>query len=350
MSPKKKKNNNNNNKAKLREERLRDIQKEDSELDEIEKLIASSEIDNEENIENKAENDSDNIIDEDTLSDEIETSNDKDVLEDNDADKKENLQVASEKDNEVEKDEEDDFFKKLEKDEIKTFKQRKDNDKEEVLSMLSEIISSNKKIIVWGSVLAVLIIALIIALVVDASSKKNSSDSKLKKVSTAGQLSAVECTDSEIVGIVEKYFEALANGDFDTLSNVMDSTDNINPEVLKKESEYIDGYVNIKCYAKEGLTEGENVVFVSYENQIMNIATPAPGAVVLYIKKSEDGSYKIHNGIKDSGISELVDKYSKEKDIKEMNEYVNIRFKEACEKDEDLEMFYNALINASSAE
>ena len=328
MSTKKNKNKKNKreNNIKSREERLKDIAREDRELDEIEKLIADNES-------------------------EYEPDDKKEIkpIATEDNSKKE----QTKKDNAADEDIEDDFFAKLDKEDIKTFKVRKSEKKKKnvlsdgIISFIAEYTKGNTRYAIWGSVLAVLIISLIIALAVDASNKDKDYGKKKIAVNTSGEL--IPSQDKEIVELVKHYYKAVNKCDTITLENILDSSDGIDIERLKSQSQYIEGYNNIKCYVKNGLKDDEYIVYVYYEIKILDIATQAPGAEVLYVVKSSDGSYKICNNIQDNAdVKKLIDKLSKSKDVEKFNSDVDKKMTEACEKDEDLKKFYDALMSASA--
>lgn len=293
-------------------ERLKHIDDEDKELDELEKIIANSEDKDEFNEEN------------------------------GDGDTEQNSEENVE-------DEKDDFFASLDKQEqdIKPFSERKKkrNGSKYDITKIVELVKQNTKYAIWGSIISVLFIALIIALAVDAGNKNNSSADSEKK--TADN-KLIKNNNNEIEKLVNTYFSALVSCDVDKLSEIMDSVENISTEALKKESEYIEEYKNIECYTKKGIAKNEYVVYVYYENKILNIEALAPGAIILYVKKDEEkGVYRIHNGISDTEISKYISKLSEDKDIKQFNKDVDNKLKKACENDADLKAFYDALISAS---
>lgn len=280
-----------------RNERLKYIDDEDKELDELEKIISDSE--------NKGS-----------------------------SDKKE--------------DENDDFFASLDKDEqeIKTFSERKKkkNENKYDFTKITDFVKQNTKYAIWGSIISVLMIALVIALAVDAGNKGSSSTKTAKK--TAGN-KLIKNTNKEIEELVNTYFTSRVACDVDRLSGIMDSVENISVEALQNESKYIEGYENIECYTKKGLAQNEYVVYVYYENKILNIETLAPGAVILYVKKdAEKGVFRIHNGIRDTEISKYISELSEDEDIKQFNKDVDEKLKKACDNDADLKAFYEALISA----
>lgn len=316
MSSKKSKKRTNSQKAAVNQknERLKHIDDEDKELDELEKIIAKSE--NGDNIDEEISNSDNEKSSEDNIEDE---------------------------------NEEDDFFASLDKQEkdIKPYNERNKKKSESKFDFTSiiDLVKQNTKYAIWGSIVAVLFIALVIALAVDSGNKNSDSAKKDNKV-TGNKL--IKNSNKEIEELVNTYFSSLVSCDVDKLAEIMDSVENISVEALKKESEYIEEYRNIECYTKKGIAKNEYVVYVYYENKILNIETLAPGAIILYVKKDEEkGVYRIHNGISDTEIAKHISKLSEDKDIKQFNKDVDEKFKKACESDADLKAFYDALVSAA---
>ena len=316
----KRKSNTRNKSYNRKNERFKYTEDEDSELDELEKIIADSE--------NAVTNDEESSTEEEhDINEEINEN----INEGNDDAGEEN----------------EDFFASLDKEELQTFRHRKEKEGGNVsgIDKILKFVKGNTRYAIWGSVVAVLFIALIIALAVDAGNKGSGSKDEVKK-KQENTLNAN--ADKEIETLVNDYFSAIVSCDVNKLSEIMDSTGSISEDNLKKESEYIEEYKNIKCYTKNGINSGEYVVYVYYENKILNINTLAPGAVILYVKKDEEkGIYRIHNGINDTEISNYISKLSEDEDVIKFNKDVDNKFKEACENDADLKAFYDALISAS---
>lgn len=58
---------------------------------------------------------------------------------------------------------------------------------------------------------------------------------------------------------------------------------------LQYDARYTEGYRNIICYTKPGLTEGSYLVYVSYDLKFKNSLTLAPGFLWNYVKPGADG-------------------------------------------------------------
>lgn len=340
MSSKKSKKRNKSGSRNLKNIRLKYMENEDKELDELEEIISKSETESKEN-ENSA-NEGDYITD-DYLNDESYE----------DIEEEEGVEEAFDE-NPSEEEENEDFFASLDAkdEEVKTFKERKSKRTKKILpDSLNEFVKDNFKCVICGSAIGVLAIALIIALAFDRSGKDLSGDAK---VHTSGNITKdvlQETDDKAIVELVNNYFTALTEGDLNKLSEIMDSVDGISADTLKAEGEYIEEYKNVKCYVKDGLNKNEYVVYVYYENKILNIDTLAPGAIILYIKKdASSNEYKIQSNINDEKISKYIKKLSKEKDIINFNKEVDDKLDKACLEDPDLKALRDALISSGNKE
>lgn len=313
---------------KTKNDRLKYMENEDKELSELEEIIAKSKsvanaADSSDNYEKKLD-----YINDDYLNDESYDDND-----------------------------DGDFFASLdaEDEKIKVIRERikakkpKSSSKFDIKKYLpeniSEFISKNTKYVICGSIIGVLTIALIVALAFDRASMNDNTKSAVHTNGTLSKDVLVETKNSEIVELVNNYFTALVEGNLEKLSLVMDSIDGISEDTLKLEGEYIEEYKNVKCYVKDGLNKHEYVIYVYYENKILNINTLAPGAIILYVVEGADG-YRIHNNINESEISAYINKLSKGKDVVDFNKEVDNKLDEACEKDTDLKALRDALISS----
>lgn len=203
-------------------------------------------------------------------------------------------------------------------------------------------LSREVKRLIWVCVVSFLFLCLVIALFCDAKNSRDEID-----VTTSGQFR--KSVNKQIEELVNKYYTAVSTCDINMLADVMDSVGGLTPEKLKKQSEYIEKYENIKIFTKKGVHANEYVVYVYYENKIVNIDTLAPGGIVMYVMLNDDkDKYIIHNGIKDNDIADRIAELSKDDDVKKFNKSINDKLNEACEKDENLKNFYEALMSTTN--
>ena len=152
--------------------------------------------------------------------------------------------------------------------------------------------------------------------------------------------------------LVSAYFDAVQNCDVEALSALVDSTDSISTEQLQAEREFVEGYQNISCYTLNGPTEGTYVVYVSYDMKFLNVETPAPCLIRLYVCTNAEGGLYIFN--QENSMDGTVVSYMKEvnarEDVKALMSDVDARLTEAMAADEALNALVNKLHGNTSAE
>ena len=198
----------------------------------------------------------------------------------------------------------------------------------------NKLLEKEKRAINWDK----RVILVIASIVVDAccSSSKDKdfsvSDVKLKEV-----------TNEKVINLMNDYILAVQNADMEALAKVVDNIENISAEKLARESEYIEKYENIKLNYVKGIKEGELVIFMSYDNKIMNIDTLAPGAMMVYVLKDDD-KYLVHTGIQnDEAVLKYLEELANNKNVIEFNDKINKAFEEACKNDKNLAEFKAAI-------
>ena len=153
--------------------------------------------------------------------------------------------------------------------------------------------------------------------------------------------------DEDIQELVENYFAAISACDAEALAKYVDDIGDITTDTLEANAQYIETYENIECYTKMGLYDNTYIVYVYYENKILNIETKAPGATTLYVIRDEEtDTVCIHNGVTTGEIASYIEAVSNEDDVVEFFAEVNQKLSEACESDEDLKAFYEGLTSA----
>ncbi|MDO4331023.1 MAG: hypothetical protein Q4C66_17035 [Lachnospiraceae bacterium] len=100
---------------------------------------------------------------------------------------------------------------------------------------------------------------------------------------------------SEVQDLMNRYFAAKQNADAEAIYQMFGWTDQTGIDNLRRQlqydARYTEGYRNIACYMKPGITEGTYLVYVSYDLKFNNSLTMAPGLLWNYVKMGEDGNY-----------------------------------------------------------
>lgn len=186
----------------------------------------------------------------------------------------------------------------------------------------------------------VLSVALLSALIVDVVTHKEDSGNE----ALADDVRVLkDVTNKDIISLVNNYIEAVQNCDMKRLETLVDNIENVSEEKLQRESEYIEKYENIQMKFIKGLHEDEFVIFVSYDNKILNIDTLTPGAMMLYVVNGSSG-YRVRTGVnKDTELMDFINKLGENESVVKFNEDIDNAFKEACKKDKKLAEFIDAI-------
>ena len=150
---------------------------------------------------------------------------------------------------------------------------------------------------------------------------------------------------AEIDTLIQTYYSAMLDTDEEMLASIMTDASVINIEVISKKLEYISDYHNIICYTKPGVKDGDYVVYATHEMEVASIETYAPSIDQFYVT-TVDGKLYLCFGDLETDILALLQEYIKSEEVKELIAKVNLAFKEACDRDQDLKDFY---INLTSS-
>lgn len=248
-------------------------------------------------------------------------------------------------------------------DELKSRQEKPDDDKkkeeggsrtqERADNSFSEFLQMYGKYMVMA--LAAIIVVVVVIIVVGGMKKDTNETESSASVSAAAESSETAAPPELPGGTLEKdshqaintlvnaYFAAVQNCDVEALSGLVDSTDSISVEQLQAEREFVEGYQNISCYTLNGPADGTYVVYVAYDMKFLNVETPAPCLIRLYVCTNSEGGLYIFN--QESGMDSTVVSYMEQingrEDVKALMGDVDSRLTEAMAADEAL----NALVS-----
>lgn len=144
--------------------------------------------------------------------------------------------------------------------------------------------------------------------------------------------------------LINTYFTVMKNADEAGYMNIV-SGDEMTHDKLVKKGEFIEDYLNIACYTKPGMSEGEYVAFVYYEVKFRNIDTPAPSMIRLYVCSNHDGAMYIYAGDVDAELAEYINIVSNDAELRQLENQTNQKLKDACASDDKLAALYQLLID-----
>ncbi len=208
-----------------------------------------------------------------------------------------------------------------------------------------------KKIRIDMIIAAVVILAVIagvIGLIVHFAGKSTDSAS-----TATNDNPLIEEKYPEISDVIKNYLEAYLLEDSQErlaiLAQYVDNMGDISEGDVAQRT-YIDSYSDIECYTKEGPYENTYVVYAYYHMEFKNISTSAPGITRFYvIRDSNTGNVYIHNGVS-GDVEKYIEDVTKDEDVQELFQEVNMELEEALASDERLKEFFDKMQTETTQE
>jgi len=215
------------------------------------------------------------------------------------------------------------------------------NDKKWNLQQLRHLAVPTAKIILPAAAL-VIVIATIITLIQSKRIKESETAATFTEATTES-VAAVDVLSEPLEEnaypavneFATSFYQALANGDMDTVLALRDYTSDKERLTYEKKSEYIESYNNITCYTKDALEEGSYYLYVYYEVKFKNIDTLVPGLNTFYVYTNDEGQLRIDGNMEES-VTAALKLVTNQDDVKDLFNKVNVSYKEAVAGDEAL--------------
>ncbi len=147
----------------------------------------------------------------------------------------------------------------------------------------------------------------------------------------------------EINELIRKYYQAAASGDVDTINALKDYSEPSELIQIQEKSRYLEGYEDINCYTKPGPIENSYVVYVSYYARFKEIDQPVVGLNTYVVCQKEGGEYYIHDCGQDEAMREYRISVTKQDDVVELFNKVQVEYNEAVTENEELAVFLTKL-------
>lgn len=149
----------------------------------------------------------------------------------------------------------------------------------------------------------------------------------------------------EVNNLVKQYYQALVDGDMDTIKSIKNYTDEDEELKILKKSEFIEGYPVITVYTKKGPEEGSYVAYVQYEVKFMNQDVTAPGLNTLYICTDENGNLFINANELEEQVVDYLKSISIQNDVVDLFNTVQVTYNDIKTQNEELSVFLDELPN-----
>ena len=240
-----------------------------------------------------------------------------------------------------------------------------------MLDDFREWLSDNLRYILLGlAVLLVLIILFCVVRLATGGSKKKPDQGNEQTV-VSGQESATEAQvqeegsqeqatpakgtsdlvkdDSAILTVMQSYYNAVADRDVATLSQIVEPwNDEVQERAFKSN---VEKYENISTYSKQGLETGSYVVFVYFEGKLPDIDTTCPSLTRNYLETGDGGSLKVRPIISwDTDILDYVESVSTDDDVQDLIADVKTMCDEAITKEPALAEFVKEIQKTGSSD
>ena len=152
-----------------------------------------------------------------------------------------------------------------------------------------------------------------------------------------------EDTYAEVNAIVKKYYQAMADGDIDTLLSIATGLDEKEQIKIAKKSEYVESYPTVICYTKKGPLEDSHIVYAYYEVKLVDFDTLTPGMNALFVCKNESGAYYINGETQAEEIIDYCEIISAQDDVVDLVNTVQVKYNEVNTADVELSRFLDEL-------
>ena len=140
----------------------------------------------------------------------------------------------------------------------------------------------------------------------------------------------------EVNALVKKYYQAMADGDLETLSGIMTGLDEKEQIKIAKKSEYVENYPTVICYTKKGPLEDSYIVYAYYEVKLVDFENLTPGMNALYVCKNDAGAYYINGETQDDKIIDYCEMISAQDDVVDLVNTVQVKYNELKSVDTEL--------------
>ena len=189
---------------------------------------------------------------------------------------------------------------------------------------------------------AIIIVVATITSIVRARNEKQGEQVVAMTETSSEETSVVEPLEvdvyPEVNAVITSYYTALAEGDMDTVQNVMDSITQTELIKLKNNNEYVESYNDIVCYTRNGIVNNSHFVYVTYQAKFDGFDTTVPGVTTHYVYLSEDGSYRIAKELSDE-VNAALKVTSCQDDVVDIFNKIDVEYKEILAANEELNNF-----------
>lgn len=203
--------------------------------------------------------------------------------------------------------------------------------------------------IIMPVVLAICV-AVTVVIAVNANKRKTTEEETVETTEennladdVAVDVPVVPLEQDAVPGINElfsEYYNAMVEGDTDTMSRLVDRLDAT--EILKAQetSKYIESYPTLTVYTKKGPKEGTYVAYVYTEVKFHDYEKPIPGMRTYYVCTDENGEFYLNeDGEEDESVLSYIRELNLQDDVIDLNNKAAVAYNDMLAADDEMADF-----------
>ena len=198
-------------------------------------------------------------------------------------------------------------------------------------------------------IVLVICVGITVAVAINANRRKTTDEETVQAaedVNIAGALISVpevplkQDEVPEINELFNTYYNAMVEGDIDTLRMLMSNLDETAVLRTQETSKFVESYPTLEVYTKTGPKENTYIAYVYTEVKFRDYEKPIPGLSVHYVCMDENGNYFINDdGEDDANILNYIREINLQEDVIDLNNKVNVAYNDMLAEDEALSEF-----------
>lgn len=199
-------------------------------------------------------------------------------------------------------------------------------------------------------IVLVICVAVTVVIAVNANKRKTAEEETAEMAEennladdTSAEVPVVPLEQDAVPGINElfsEYYNAMVEGDTDTMSRLVDHLDAT--EILKAQetSKYIESYPTLTVYTKKGPKEGTYVAYVYAEVKFHDYDKPIPGMRTYYVCTDENGEFYLNeDGEEDESVISYIRELNLQDDVIDLNNKAAVAYNDMLAADDEMADF-----------
>lgn len=198
-------------------------------------------------------------------------------------------------------------------------------------------------------VILVICVAVTVTIAINANKRKIAEEESMEATEdvdmsdTTIDVPEVPLVQDAVPGINElfnTYYEAMVEGDTDTMNGLIDHLDSMEMLKAQETSKYIESYPTVEVYTKIGPKEGTYIAYVYTEVKFSDYDKPIPGMRTYYVCTDENGNFYLNeDGEEDENVLNYIREVNLQDDVIDLNNKIAAAFNDMVAEDETLADF-----------